>query len=250
MFNVSEETIRRDLNELQQSGYIEKNYGGAVAVKELHRIISNVPSVQQRKFDHLKEKDVIGKHAAGLVEDGMRIFIDAGSTTWSMLRYLKTIENLAIVTNSVDVAYECAEKHEWDIYVLGGQLITKSMCMVGPDVERQLENINVDIAFIGASGIHENGSCTSSNLFEANVKRKLIGISDRAVITADHSKFGIGCLYTFAKLNDIDTMITSDLLDPRVEESLSFGRCKLIRSILNKRKCVRWIKSRFFIQHP
>lgn len=220
LFDVSEETIRRDLSELEKSGYIKKNYGGAVAVKELQRIINHVPPVQQRKFNHLKEKEEIGKQAAQLVKEDMRLFIDAGSTTWSILRYLNHIKKLSIVTNSVDVAYECAEKNEWDIYVMGGQLLTKSMCMVGTDAEKQLDNINVDLAFLGISGVHENGSLTSSNLFEANIKRKIINTADRVVLTADHTKFGVSFLHIFGRLEDIDRVITSDLLSPAAEESI------------------------------
>jgi DeoR/GlpR family transcriptional regulator of sugar metabolism len=229
LFEVSEETIRRDLSELEKSGYVKKNYGGAVAVKELQRIINNVPPVQQRKFNNLKEKEEIGRQAAQLVKEDMRLFIDAGSTTWSVLRYLNNIKKLSVVTNSVDVAYECADKNEWDIYVMGGQLLIKSMCTVGTEVEKQLDNINVDIAFLGISGVHENGSLTSSNLFEANIKRKVINIADRVVLAADHTKFGISFLHTFGRIDDIDIVITSDLLDPGKEERILACDTQLIK---------------------
>lgn len=219
-FGVSEETIRRDFAKLEKEGFIEKNYGGAIATQELQRMMKNISPVQQRKFSNLKEKTCIGAAAAKLVTAGMRIFLDAGSTTWSIIRFLEKVEGLTIITNSLDIARDCAERDTWTVIALGGQILPKSMSMIGPTVEAQLDDLNVDIAFLGTTGLSVRGNCTSANLFEANIKKKIIAISNHAVLVADSSKLSVNELFTFARFSQFNAVIMDDGATPEIRRAL------------------------------
>ncbi|WP_343210650.1 DeoR/GlpR family DNA-binding transcription regulator [Anaerolentibacter hominis] len=220
-FQVSEETIRRDFTKLAGEGYIEKNYGGAVAVQGLQKMMQNISPVQQRKFANLAEKSRIGEEAARLIQPGMRIFLDAGSTTWSVLRFIQGVEGLTVITNSLDIARDCAEKENWRVIVLGGEVVHSSMALVGPNVEQELSHINVDIAFLGTSGISCRGNCTSANLFESNVKRRAVEQAGEVVLLADSSKLGEEKLYTFAKFTQLDLVITSEHISDELKNEMA-----------------------------
>lgn len=125
-FNVSEETIRRDLNQLEQEGLIVKNYGGAILADDLQLAMSHIPPLQQRKFEHYEEKDAIGKRAAELVVEEQIVILDSGSTTWCVAKHLKPTPRLIIVTNGINIADECSSSEDASIFLIGGQLIKKN----------------------------------------------------------------------------------------------------------------------------
>ena len=212
-FNVSEETIRRDLNELEKEGLVKKAYGGAILVEELQSAMMFIPPVQQRKVQFFQEKDIIGRRAAELVSDGSTVILDAGSTTWSVSKYLNKYEGITVVTNSVDIAQEFSKDDKVEVIVVGGKLVKKSMSLVGPQAEKAFRSYNADIVFFGVSGISLNKGFTSSDIYEAEVKRTMMFAARKRVIVADHSKFEKQGLITFADFKDIDVVVTSNLVD-------------------------------------
>ena len=208
IFEVSGETIRRDLAQLENEGYVKRNYGGAVAVDELRRIIDGIPPVQQRKFENAGEKARIALAAANMVHEEMCVYLDAGSTSWSMLRFLNSAK-LNVITNSLDIATECSLKEGWNIVVLGGQLSKKSMCMVGPEAEAHIHRINIDVAFLGSSGVSRLRGFSSSDIHEAQLKKKVLSKSYKTVVIADSAKIDRINLYTFATFDDVNCFITT-----------------------------------------
>ncbi|HZG87083.1 DeoR/GlpR family DNA-binding transcription regulator [Paenibacillus sp.] len=210
-FNVSEETIRRDLHQLEQEGLIKKNYGGAILLEEFENVV--IPPVQQRTLQHFEEKDAIGKKAAEMVEGHQIVIIDAGSTTWCMARYLKDKPGLVVVTNGINVAEQCSENEEAQIFLLGGKLIRKSKSLVGPQAEMELHKYNAHYAFMGASGVSERKGFTSLDIYEAEIKRAMIAAGQKVVVLADHSKFQRQGLVSFSSFRDVDMLITSSLTD-------------------------------------
>ncbi|CAM4138849.1 DeoR/GlpR family DNA-binding transcription regulator [Paenibacillus alkaliterrae] len=213
-FNVSEETIRRDLNQLEREGLIVKNYGGAILSEEVESL--SILPVQQRKLHFFDEKDAIGKKAAELVNEKQIIILDSGSTTWCMARHLKQKSDLMVVTNGMNVAEECSQNEETAIIVLGGKLIKKSMSLVGPQAEMELQKYNAHYSFLGASGISLRKGFTSSDIYEAEIKRAMIAAGQKVVILADHSKFMKQGLVAFSSFQDVDMLITSDMVDPEI----------------------------------
>ncbi|WP_274650806.1 DeoR/GlpR family DNA-binding transcription regulator [Paenibacillus humicola] len=223
-FQVSEETIRRDLNQLEKEGIIQKNYGGAILTEDLQHVISAILPVQQRKFQYYEEKDAIGREAASLVGEGQIVVLDSGSTTWCVARHLKEVSNLVVVTNGMNVAEECSQNEEASIFLLGGKLVKKSMSLVGPQAVDELNKYSAHYTFLGTSGITLGKGFTSSDLYEAEVKRAMVKAGSKIVVVADHSKFERQALVSFAGFKEVDIVITSDLADEGVLRAIrSFG---------------------------
>lgn len=220
LFDVSEETIRRDLNQLEREGLIHKIYGGAVLVDELREAVQFIPPVQQRKVEYRDEKDAIGKEASKIVRDGQIIILDAGSTVWFVAKHLKGVKDLTIVTNSIDIAQECSMLDTAEIFLVGGKLQQKSMSLVGPQAQIEFQKYNADIVFLGASGISQRKGFTSSDIYEAEIKRSMLAAGQKVVVVADHSKFERQALISFAQFQDVDMFVTSDRADEMMLESI------------------------------
>jgi DeoR/GlpR family transcriptional regulator of sugar metabolism len=227
-FEVSEETIRRDLARLDRDGIVEKNYGGATALSEVQKMMLDFTPFQQRRLLNAKEKRSIAREAASMVAPGMTIFIDGGSTTCSTIPFLSGRERLTVITNSLEAGRDCAQISGWTIIVLGGQVVTKSMSMVGPYVESQLSNLSIDVALMGATGVSVRGGCTSGNLFEANVKRKVMERADKGVLLVDSSKMGCVSPFAFAHFSDFDTVIISPDIDDVTRQAILVAGAKLV----------------------
>jgi len=220
-FDVSEETIRRDLNQLEREGLIQKNYGGAILIEELQMPSAAIPPVQQRKFEHHTEKDAIGRRAAELVGGGQIIIVDSGSTTWCVARHLKHREGLTVVTNGINIAEEFVENDDSHVFLLGGKVVKKSMSLVGPVAEAELQKYNADFVFMGTSGISLRKGFTSSDIYEAEIKRAMVAAGQKVVVVADHSKFMRQALISYSTFQDIDILITSSLADPAILTEIS-----------------------------
>ncbi|QHT61123.1 DeoR/GlpR transcriptional regulator [Paenibacillus lycopersici] len=228
-FNVSEETIRRDLVQLEQEGIVEKNYGGAVLAEDLQQAMANVPPVHQRKFQYYEEKDAIAKAAAALVKDHSNLILDSGSTTWCVARHLKQVSDLTVITNGINIAEECSANEERNIFLIGGKLIRKSMCLVGPQAEDELRKYDANYAILGTSGISLRKGFTSSDLYEAQVKRAMITAAQKVIVVADHSKFIKNAFVSFAAFQEVDVLITSELADTAVLHEIEQHGVQIIR---------------------
>jgi DeoR/GlpR family transcriptional regulator of sugar metabolism len=215
LLHVSEETIRRDLNQLEREGVAEKNYGGAVLIEEAENQFL-IPPVDKRKLQYSLEKELIGKAAAQLIKEGQTIIFDAGSTTWYIGKNLPDKSNLTIITNAMNVAEECSKDETASIYLLGGKLRKNSMSLVGPQVETELQNYNADYVFLGTAGISLRHGFTSSDLYDAEMKRAMVSAGQKIVVVADHSKLQRSGLTPFCPFDQADIFITSDLADKEI----------------------------------
>ncbi|HXF63571.1 MAG TPA: DeoR/GlpR family DNA-binding transcription regulator [Caldilineaceae bacterium] len=227
-FRVSHETIRRDLTLLEQDGVIQKAYGGAILDAKLKEAMEAIVPVRRRKLQRFAEKDAIGLAAAALVQDGQIVVLDAGSTTWCVARHLKRLHHLTIITNSVDVVQECAQNGDLSLFVLGGKLNARSMCMVGPQVETELKRYHADVVFVGAVGVSLHKGLTSSDLYEAEVKRAMVEAGQKKVVVADHTKLQQQGLVSFAALADMDILITDDQADAAIVRQLERAGIQVI----------------------
>lgn len=215
LLHVSEETIRRDLTQLGKEGIAEKNYGGAILIEE-EQNHSLIPPVNKRKLQYSREKDSIGKVAAQMVKEGQIVIFDAGSTTWYVGKNLPENSQLTIITNAIDVAEECSKDDTASIYLLGGKLRRNSMSLVGPQAEVELQNYNADYVFLGTSGISLRQGFTSSDLYEAEIKRAMVSSGQKIVVVADHSKLQKAGLTSFCNFDETDIFITSELADKEI----------------------------------
>lgn len=219
-FNISEETIRRDLYQLEQEGFVKREYGGAILSEDIQNAFTVPQPIQQRKFQNFDEKDEIGKKAAELVQDEQILVLDSGSTTWCVARYLRNHRDLMIVTNGVNIVEECSYSDNSSVYLVGGKLIKKSMSIVGPQAVIELQKYNAHFAFLGTSGISLHKGFTSSDIFEAEVKRAMISAGQKVVIVADHTKLQRQAIISFGSFKEVDILITSDLADEKVVQEI------------------------------
>jgi DeoR/GlpR family transcriptional regulator of sugar metabolism len=207
-FGVSEETIRRDIKRLAEEGLAEAVFGGAVLKPSAHLAAFLLP-VGKRHLVEEGAKDAIGLAAAELVSPGDVLVIDAGTTTLAMARHLVRHANLTVITNSLPVAQVCAEIPSCSTYVVGGKIAPGSLSTIGPEAERDLMQFTADWAFLGAAAIDVDGGFTSADPYEAQVKRAMIKAARKAVVLADHTKFGTRRFAAFARAGDIARVITT-----------------------------------------
>ncbi|MDF2714942.1 MAG: DeoR family transcriptional regulator [Paenibacillus sp.] len=184
--DVTEETIRRDLDRLEQAGRLRRSHGGAVSVKEQQ---PEIPYFE-REVTHAEEKRRIAQEAVKLISPMERILLDASTTAWYMAANLPDIP-LTVLTNSIKVATELAGKDKIEVISTGGILASRSLSYVGPLAERSLEAYHVDKVFLSCKGVHLERGISESNELQARLKQKMIGMADRVILLADSSKFGV-----------------------------------------------------------
>ncbi|AZN41450.1 DeoR/GlpR family DNA-binding transcription regulator [Paenibacillus albus] len=200
---VTEETIRRDLDRLENEGRLLRSYGGAI------RIQPQTPETSYvlRESAYVSEKQNISTEAVKLVEPNDRIVLDASTTTWHLAAQLPDIP-LTVLTNSLNVAYVLREKKNIIVISTGGTLVPNSLSFVGPLAEQSLEEYHVDKAFISCKGVHMERGISESNELQARVKRKMVGMADQVYVLADYSKFNMQAFTTITGWDRIDHLIT------------------------------------------
>lgn len=208
IFSVSEPTIRRDINELEEQGLLIRTHGGALALDHTEVEASYYEKQELSSF----EKEEIGILAAALIKDHDTILLDSGTTTLAIARALNA-RHVTVLTNSLDIAVALEEKPDVDIVVLGGQMRWNTRALVGPIPEKVLEGFRVNLAFVGANGFNEKGFMTP-NPVEAQTKRKMIEIADRAFVIADSHKYGKTHLCVIARLDEVHGIISDHHLSP------------------------------------
>lgn len=203
---VTEETIRRDLDRLESAGRLRRSHGGAVSVKDVPVLHAEIPYAE-REIVHAEEKRAIAEEAVRRIRQGERILLDASSTAWYMARSLPDIP-LTVLTNSIRVATELAAKEKIQVLSTGGLLAQRSLSFVGPLAERSLDAYHVDKLFFSCKGVHLERGVSESNELQARVKQKMIGMADEVILLADASKFGVQAFTHVADWSDVDAIVT------------------------------------------
>ncbi|WP_134701443.1 DeoR/GlpR family DNA-binding transcription regulator [Ammoniphilus sp. YIM 78166] len=211
---ASESTIRRDLSELEEKKILKRVHGGASI---LHRKLEE-PSIQEKVIRHEQEKVAIARFAAGLVQEGDTIYLDAGTTTYQMVPYLH--ESIAVVTNSIQIGVELL-KRNIRTFLLGGELKPGTLALVGPEAIRGIGQYRFDKCFLGMNSVHDKYGLTTPDPDEAYIKQLALHYSDEKFVVCDSNKFS---QVSFAKVADLDqvTIITNDGLDE--DERTKYGK--------------------------
>lgn len=212
---VTGETVRKDLIQLERSGLLRRVHGGAVPVEQL----SYEPAVSART-ELAAEKLRIARAALAQLPAHGSILIDAGSTTAQLAGMLPGDVELNVYTNTLPVALALVNRPRLTVFTLGGRLRSRTLAEVDDFAARALAEINVDVAFLGTSGISLDRGLTTADPAEAAVKRLMLGAARRRIFLADHSKIGLVRGSQHARIEDIDLLITDQGLGPRSRESL------------------------------
>ncbi len=204
-FNVSMETIRRDIQLLVQEKKIEKFYGGVKYIEPVEGLMDN------RLTQQLTEKIAIAKTCASLVDDGDCIFIDSGTTTYQMTPFLLGKEKLTVVTNSLPVAFDLIGSNI-EVMIIGGKIRHSEKSVTSNDFLFRFEHLNINKAFICASGVTLEKGISDFSLEEAMTRKQLINISQTVYVATDSSKFNKDVAIQVCPLDQVDKIITDNKL--------------------------------------
>lgn len=201
---VSDATVRRDLEAMQHQGLLIRTHGGAM----LPQMAAFEVSFDESRTRALSEKQAIGFLAAQQVREGETIIIESGSTTLEMARCLGEFKQLTVMTNSLAICKELSNNPGIEILVLGGSLRRQSASLVGKWVVDILENVRVDVAFLGANGISANFGISAPNVYTAETRKAMMNSAHRRIALADHSKLGVEALYRVAPVDELSMLVT------------------------------------------
>jgi len=203
-FDVTEETIRRDLEKLDKEGLAKKTYGGAVVNQSLN---TDLP-YSVRKRSNVELKEAIAEKISQMIHDGDYIMLDASSTAIYVTKYIKNLKNITLITNSVEILLELADKDDWNVLSTGGTLKKGALSLVGASAERMIRSFHVDLAVCSSKGIDINMGITDSNEKDSEIKRAIFASATKKVLAVDSSKFDKISFVRVGDINDIDTVVT------------------------------------------
>lgn len=220
--NVSEMTIRRDLDNLEQEGLISKVYGGAkIRMKEPYD-----PSLKVRKTKNLEQKRVIAKAAAGMINDGDIVGLDASTTALEISKKIKDKKNITVVTNSIEIAIELSDIQDITVILLGGTVRKSSLSLIGPSVAKMLEDVYIDKTFLSSKAISFDEGLTDAIVEEGLTKKELIKRSKDIYVVIDHSKLCKTSFYQVADYRSIKAIITDGLQELNEEQKECLAKYK------------------------
>ena len=208
---VSDMTVRRDLEMLHERGLVEKVHGGATSLSGSALF---EPGFVAKSSLQQGEKEAIADAAVGLVQPGIAMGISAGTTTFALAQRLVDVAGLTVVTNAVRVAevFYAGGRSDQTIILTGG-VRTPSDALVGPFAVAALRTIHLDMVFMGVHGMDPHSGFTSPNLAEAETDRALVDAARRLIVVADHTKWGVIGLSSFAALERADVLVTDSGLE-------------------------------------
>lgn len=199
---VSSSTVRRDLDELETRGVIERTHGGAVYRGEQKHPVA----FDERRDKNVEAKRAIGRYAAGLVEPGMTLLLDGGSTVYYAAQQI-TARPLQVVTNSLTTAMLFSDDEQVDLVMLGGELYPRTGVLVGPLATHCLNQLHADLLLFSLAGIHED-EAFNLNLKQAEVEQIMLQQAARSVLLMDATKFGRKSLARVCSTDDVEQIVT------------------------------------------
>lgn len=209
-FNVTTETIRRDLSELQSQRVLRRVHGGATAWETS----GFEPLLSKRGGQHGPEKERIALAAIRELPDGGSVIIDSGSTAGAFVDVIPAHTNLRFVTNSLLIARSLSERTDADVIVIGGKVRKNTLAMVDNQAIEAVEPLSVDTVFMSADAATAASGLTTPYREEAAWKKAIIRSARRVIMLLDHSKFGHDHFIRFAEWTDIDVLVTNTETSP------------------------------------
>jgi DeoR/GlpR family transcriptional regulator of sugar metabolism len=223
-FDVSEATIRRDLEKLDSEGEIRRAHGGAVAVERA----APEPPVVHRMVENEEEKRRIGQAAAQLVQDGDVIFLGSGTTTLEVARNLDDRKNLTVITNALNIVNQLAGKQNITVIVTGGLFRHSELSLIGHITEQALKELRADKVIMGMRAISIEEGLTNDYLPETMTDRTIIQFAPEVILVVDHSKFGKVSTALVAPITSVHKIVTDAGISPQIVADLRAGGMEVI----------------------
>ncbi len=221
---VSESTVRRDLDQIEQAGDVRRTHGGVFWTGQS----PTIRAFEGRTDTTWSAKSAIGEAAAALVEENDTILLDGGSTTYEIARRLVG-RRLQVVTNSLPVAHLLSSSDTIDLVTIGGCVRGRTAVAIGPLAESMLRQINVRLAFIAVAGVNERGYF-NNNMMLVESEKGMLAAADQAYVVADHSKFGKVSLSHLCCLGDVHGVVTDSEISPMWQNHIKSAGTQLVLS--------------------
>lgn len=202
--NVSEMTIRRDLDKLEKQNFLFRVYGGARRIP-VHKVEA---SLDIRLLENAEEKESIAKYAAGLVQDGDVISMDASSTVNFMVKHLQD-RKITVITNNMSVAMGFSKSETVEVILLGGRLKKQSLYLYGYNALDMMKKYNTDKAFFSSTALSIEHGLTDVHSHEGENKKAMISSADEHYLLVDSSKFETRSYYNVSSFYNLDHIITN-----------------------------------------
>ena len=210
--DVTEMTVRRDLEELRVSGIVTRSYGKASLIQTNHPLnyeyIENIYSLSSASNEMNEEKTRIAQYAVGLIQPGDVVILDNGSTTDKIADYMPSDMDLTVACYNLNILVKLPRKEQVKIIFAGGYFHPSDQMFESPENIAFLRNIRANKLFLSASGIHERLGLTCAHSFEVAVKQAVLQSALTKILVADSSKFGAIRTVFFAQMDEVDMIIT------------------------------------------
>lgn len=223
MFSITEETIRRDLKQLEDEGFLQRTYGGAY----IQDGVQNDINVNIRENLYVTSKQKIAEKSATLINNGDSIFLDSSTTSLYIATKIRD-NRLTVITNSLKVANTLADSESIRLIVIGGTLSPSSMSFLGPSAVANMQSFFVDKAFISCRSISIENGVTDSNELQAELRQVAMKRSNKVFLVADFTKFNKTSFTNICSLNAIDTIIVDGTLNDEWHSVLEKNQVELI----------------------
>lgn len=221
-FMVTPQTIRRDLNQLANSGHVRRHHGGASSSSSTKN-----SDYSDRLSFNMGSKNRIAECVAHSIPNGASLFINIGTTTEAIARALLHHEDLQIVTNNLHVAAILLPKEDFNVIIAGGQVRSRDGGIVGEETSDFINQFKMDFGIIGISAIHQDGSLLDYDYREVRVAQNIIENSSQVILSADHSKFGRTALARLGHISQADHLYTDLTPDQHTLDILTTHNVKL-----------------------
>jgi DeoR family fructose operon transcriptional repressor len=232
LFTITSETVRRDLATLESTRTLRRVHGGAVA---LDRLSTSEASLVERQSQQEQKARIARAAAAMLPTTGAgSILLDAGTSTALLADELLDWspagpgDALLVVTNAVPIAHKLSANAALQLEILGGRVRGLTRAVVGPTATEQLAGLRPDIAFVGANGVHADFGLSTPDAMEAAAKHAMVTAARRVVVLADSSKLGSEALVRFARLSEIDALVTDAVPPADLSAALAAANVEVV----------------------
>lgn len=222
-FQISIETVRRDLEYLEQQGHLRRVYGGAV----INVSTGSEPEYASRAQHLHKEKAAIASAAAALIQPKDSVYLGVGTTVQAMAQYMKHFSEVTVVTNALRTAVTLSEIQGCSVILPGGQVRAKELTLSGFPAEENMTYFNVDKAFIGIGGITDS-MVTDFHIGEGNLHRQMIKNARQSIVLADSGKLGVRAMHNICTLGEIDIVVTDSNAPKQMIKILEQAGVKVI----------------------
>ncbi len=212
--DVSSMTIRRDLIYLEERGLVVRTQGGVMSIKKLSGGNVVAPSNDENEYNfraqqNVHAKQLIAQKALQFIKKNSSIFFDAGSTMMALAKILPN-DYMNVISTGINVSQELVAHSNINVIIPGGTVNRATLSVSGTDALSFIDKVNIECAFISASAFSLDSGFSVSNMYEAELKKKVISKAKQTIVLLDSSKIGKTLLFTFADLSSVDVLVTDE----------------------------------------